>query len=219
MPNQENEKKPKQEQPKGPETPEQAAARAAGVAQAGKEQQAAAALAGAEQAGESETGVVEKKKIQDLGYVHIDDQPDFLRQVQAIVADKLLMGNKLGEARSRAEAIALVKRLLQEGQRIDLIFLDRDFPNSADDEVGDDKAGDKFLRDFERLAQDPGFQDKLRDTRIIMMTSHAMHAPTMEAFKKLSPRVIGGLVGKGLDEQDPDKIKQMLIDAGVIEKG
>lgn len=48
MPAQEDESKSQVEKPKGPETPEQAAARASGVAQAGKEKQAAAALAGAE---------------------------------------------------------------------------------------------------------------------------------------------------------------------------
>src|SRR3989338_8550123 len=48
MPTQEDEKRPTQEKPKGPETPEQVATRAAGVVKAGKEKNAATVLAEAD---------------------------------------------------------------------------------------------------------------------------------------------------------------------------
>ncbi|MBI2552074.1 hypothetical protein HYW17_02125 [Candidatus Uhrbacteria bacterium] len=79
MPTPGDEKKPKQERPQGPETLEEAAARAAGVARAGREKAAGAALAEAEKAWDPDKFLAQLTSYQDNPQL-----PDYEEKMDAL---------------------------------------------------------------------------------------------------------------------------------------
>ncbi len=156
----------------------------------------------------------EKMDIRKMSYIHIEDGGYIRENAEQKLKDELGMDKKLGEAENLEDAKDLLERLAAKGEPVNLILVDRSFPDYAD-EIDDRLAGDKLIKHFaKKMAEDPRYQQAFKDAYIILMSSYADDPEEMKKIGSISDRVIGGIS----DKASPSKaLEQALRDAQLIE--
>ena len=112
----------------------------------------------------------ERPKIEDLQWVHIEDDPRVPDEVFSKLKIGLNMKESLGVAKSVQGGVNLISSLVGKGVRIDLIILDEEFPRV--DGGGMDPDGYiQFLAEFKKLKKIPLCRSALGETKVVMYSS------------------------------------------------
>ena len=156
----------------------------------------------------------ERPKIEDLQWVHIEDDPRVPDEVFSKLKIGLNMKESLGVAKSVQGGVNLISSLVGKGVRIDLIILDEEFPRV--DGGGMDPDGYiQFLAEFKKLKENPLCRSALGETKVVMYSS--TYAPRFCAQYDFFVRGIKK-ENRGSTEEShlAESLKVALTNAGVV---
>lgn len=158
----------------------------------------------------------ERPKIEDLQWVHIEDDPRVPDEVTSKLKTGLNMRESLGSAESVEGGINLIRSLAERGVRLDLIISDQEFPTKDDGPIDPSSGCRQFLRRFEELKTDPLCRDALSETKVVIYSSGSMS----EGLDQYN--FIIGNIAKGPRYEESHlagNLKVILTNAGVVNAG
>lgn len=169
---------------------------------------------------QTETEAREPKDIQDLRWVHIEDDDDILEGVEAELKDVLGMENKIGQAHSYNGAVALINRLVTEGEKIDLVISDQQILKSEGSEgIADERFSEQFFIDLQKaVKENPQIRAALKDTVFVMLSGTADDIFINVLRDQCPDLTIIGRIDKSFDDEGhhPRALKQLLEEQGVV---
>ncbi len=145
----------------------------------------------------SEKSAPEKMELTDVSYIIVDDDPRIRKDIPGELQKSLGISRSLGASSSVEGAIALVKNLVAQGKKLDLILLDGRFylyeevEGEEGRQVNAENASRDFTREFKALTEDPQFKEALKDVVIVLHSSDPDEL--IEKLQKISPQVVGAV--------------------------
>lgn len=156
----------------------------------------------------------ERKEIalRDVNFIHIEDDPLTLKNMQKDLASQLDMKNRLGSSRSVEGAKKILQQLAEGGKPLHLVILDKSFMQREADKFDHGGAWQFFMGELEKIAP---ANEKLKDVRVVIASGDIDDA-TLREMQQRFPRIIGALQ-KG-EEGLPLRLAAILGKDGMVTK-